>query len=118
MQNHHNVASASGDNALHCCELDSHANTCCTGSNQLLIEETKYKVDVRAYASSYEPIRNVPIATVTTVWEDKSSGHTLALVTHEALFLGEWLHGSLLNPNQLRAHGCVVDDVPHQFDPS
>ena len=89
MQDHHNVASASGNNALHCCELDSHADTCCAGSNQLLIEETECKVDVRAYASSYKPIRNVPIAIVATVWEDKSSGHALALVTCEALFLGE-----------------------------
>ena len=118
MWNHHNVASASGDDALHHCKLDSHANTCCAGSNQLLIEETECKVDVQAYASSYEPIRDILIAMVATVWEDESSGHALALVTHKALFLGEWLRGSLLNPNQLHAHGCIVDDIPRQFDPS
>ena len=116
MWNHHNVASTSGNDALHCCELDLHADTCFTGSNQLLVEETKCKVNVRAYASSYEPIRIVPIAMVTTVWEDESSGHALALITHEALFLREWLHGSLLNPNQLCTHGCIIENVSCQFD--
>ena len=67
MQNHHNVASTSGNNAFHHYKLDLHADTCCAGSNQLLIEETKHKVNVRAYASSYKPIRNVPIAMVATV---------------------------------------------------
>ena len=113
MWNYHNVASASGSETLHHCELDSHADTCCAGSNQLLIEETECKVDVRAYASSYEPIRDIPITTVATVWEDELSGHALALITCKALFLGEQLCGSLLNPNQLHTNGCVVEDIPH-----
>jgi hypothetical protein len=38
------------------------------------------------------------------------------LIIHEALYFGERLKTStLLTPNQLRANGLVVDDVPRQF---
>ena len=35
---------------------------------------------------------------------------------HEALYFGDELEHSLLNPNQLRDHGIRVDDVPRQFE--
>ena len=35
---------------------------------------------------------------------------------NEALFFGDRLSGSLLNPNQLHANGLIVNDVPRQFD--
>lgn len=35
---------------------------------------------------------------------------------HEALYFGDELEHSLLNPNQIRDHGIRVDDVPRQFD--
>ncbi len=38
------------------------------------------------------------------------------LVLYKALYFGGRLHGSLLCPNQLRAAGNIVQDVPMQFD--
>ena len=94
------------------CELDSHANTCCAGSNMLLITQDEQKVSVHAYSDSIQPITDVPIMMVATLWEDLMSGHSLVLVTREVLFLGEKLRGSLLNPNQLHANGAKVEDIP------
>ena len=98
-------------------DLDSHADTCCAGDNTLLIATTGRTVNVRPYSKEYDPITNVPIATVATAWDDPDTGLTYCLVLHECLFFGARLKHLLLNPNQLRAHGLRVDDTPRQFDP-
>ena len=94
------------------CQLDSHADTCCAGSNMLLIMQDEQKVSVCAYSDSIQPITDIPIMMVATLWEDLMSGHSLVLIICKALFLGEKLRGSLLNPNQLHANGVQVEDVP------
>jgi hypothetical protein len=38
------------------------------------------------------------------------------LVINQCVYFGTRLKHSLIFPNQLRAHGVVVDDVPTQFD--
>ena len=38
------------------------------------------------------------------------------LVIYEALYFGDDLKDSLLDPNQLRAAGVIVNDAPQQFD--
>ena len=43
-----------------------------------------------------------------------SRGETYILVYGQSLFFGEALEVSLVPPNQLRANGLVVDDVPKQ----
>jgi hypothetical protein len=40
---------------------------------------------------------------------------TVILVFHEALYFGKGLKESLINPNQLRHNGIVVDTCPKQF---
>ena len=37
---------------------------------------------------------------------------------HEALYFGDHLQQTLLNPNQLRSHGLIVEETPQQFDPT
>jgi Reverse transcriptase (RNA-dependent DNA polymerase) len=93
--------------------LDSHADTCVAGPNTILIAEDGRVVNVFSY--SRDKTSNVPIATVATLWESPD-GEKLILIIHEALYFGERLKTStLLTPNQLRANGLVVDDVPRQF---
>lgn len=36
---------------------------------------------------------------------------------NEGLWFGDRLDYSLLCPNQIRAHGLIVNDAPQQFDP-
>ncbi len=97
--------------------LDLHADTCCAGSNTLLIALMGRTVNVRPYSDEYAPLPAVPIATVATAWDDPETGLTYCLVIHECLYLGDCLADTLLNPNQLRLHGIRVDETPRQFNP-
>ncbi|KAI2511639.1 hypothetical protein MHU86_2705 [Fragilaria crotonensis] len=96
--------------------LDSHADTSCAGSNMAVLELTGEKVTVYPFSENLPAVQEVPIATVLTVWENPSTGQPWMLVIHEALYFGDRLKESLLCPNQVRAAGNVVRDVPIQFD--
>lgn len=98
--------------------LDSHADTCCAGSNMAVLELTGEKVNVHPFSDSYAALQDVPIASVVTVWENPKNGELWMLVIHEALYFGSKLKDSLLCPNQLRAAGVQVHEAPTQFDPS
>jgi hypothetical protein len=49
-------------------------------------------------------------------WDDPGSGEVIILYIHEALYFGDRMSHMLLCPNQLRANGWTVQDVPKQFD--
>jgi hypothetical protein len=97
------------------CELDSHADTCVAGPNCLKISEEGTKVKVYGYDRS-KASEDIPIATVATLWNDPDDGQPYILVIHEALYFGEKIKDTLLNPNQLRANGLIVEEVPCQYD--
>ena len=96
-------------------EMDSNADTCCLGTNFVILKITQRTADVYPYDSSYEPLHNVPIVTGATVYTDRSTGASMILVVNEGLYYGEKLDHSLINPNQLRHHETQVWDNP--FDP-
>jgi hypothetical protein len=98
--------------------LDSHADTCCAGPNFTVLELTGEKVNVFPFSNKLSAVKDVPIATVATIWEDPRTGEMWLLILHEALYFGSSLQESLLCPNQLRAHGIKVNDTPVQFDPN
>jgi hypothetical protein len=93
-------------------ELDSHADTIVLGSNAIIMNYTTRECDVSPYADSYEPIRNVPIVTGATAITSATTGMTYILIFHEAIWMGELLDHSLINPNQLRSNGVEVQDNP------
>jgi hypothetical protein len=94
-------------------ELDSHADTIVVlGSNAIIMHYTTRECDVSPYADSYDPIRNVPIVTSATAVTSQETGMTYILVFNEAIWMGELLDHSLINPNQLRPHGVDVQDNP------
>ena len=93
-------------------ELDSHADTIVLGSNAIIMHHTNRECDVSPYADSYEPIRNVPIVTGATAVTSSSTGMTYILVFNEAIWMGDLLDHSLINPNQLRSYGIEVQDNP------
>ena len=45
-------------------ELDSHADTCCGGSNTVLLEETGRKVTVRSFTPEHDSLDGIPILMV------------------------------------------------------
>ena len=93
-------------------EMDSHADTVVLGQNCTILSYTGRECDVSPYTDSYEAIKGVPIVSGATAWTSQVDGQTYILVFHEALWMGDVLEHSLLNPNQLRHYGLTVQDNP------
>ena len=94
-------------------EMDSHADTAVLGRNCVILNYTGRECDVSPYTDSYEAIKGVPIVTGATAWTSTVNGQTYVLVLNEALWMGDVLEHSLINPNQLRHFGVTVQDNPY-----
>ena len=94
-------------------ELDSHADTIVLGSNAIIMHYTNRECDVSPYADTYQPIVDVPIVTGATAVTSAQTGLTYILIFNEAIWMGDVLDHSLINPNQLRAYGVTVQDNPY-----
>jgi hypothetical protein len=77
---------------------------------------TDTKVSVSPFSDSYEAIKDVPIATVATAWDDLATGEMIVLYINEALYFRDKISHTLLCPNQLRSHGWKVQDMAKQFN--
>ena len=98
-------------------ELDSHADTCCIGATAAVIEYTGKTCDVSPFSKEYSAMQNVPIVKAATAYDDAVTGETFILIMGEALYFGDRMENSLLCPNQMRANGVIVDDVPMHLSP-
>jgi len=96
-------------------ELDSHADTTVAGSTYRVLEYTEKSCDIHPFSDDYEPMKQVPIAKVATAYDDPSTGETYILIFGQALYMGQSLDHTLICPNQARANGVVVDDVPRHL---
>jgi hypothetical protein len=67
--------------------------------------------------TGYKAIENVPIVLAGTAFNDPTTGETFILIINQALYLGDVLEETLLNPNQMRHNGLIVDDVPKHLAP-
>ena len=92
-------------------EADTNADTCCLGRNFIPIAYTNKSADVYPYNESYEPLENVPIVSAATAF-DHPDGNTYILVVNDALYYGEKMGHSLINPNQIRHAGLDFLDNP------
>jgi hypothetical protein len=93
-------------------ELDSHANTCCFGTNAYVLSETMRTVDVLSFISDLGAVAEVPICTCAVAYDDPRTYTTMILVFHQALYFGERLPHNLICPFQLRMNGIKVDECP------
>ena len=96
-------------------ELDTRADTICAGANFRLLSTTGQCCEVKGFHDDFAPIQDVPVARVATAWKDRD-GATQILVVNEALYFGSEMDHSLINPNQIRHFGVVVNDNP--YDPA
>lgn len=111
------VAHLEQNEKLDRCELDSHADTCVAGGNMLLIAEQNRSVTVSGFTKEFTKLYNIPIGTAVTLWQNPTDSQIYALVFHEALYFGDRLGASsLLNPNQMRKNGLIVEDIPRHLD--
>jgi len=109
-QNYDNVVSGT-------CELDSHADTCVAGANCVVIEEMHQTVDVSGFSDTLDTLRNVPIVTAATAYDNPADGTTYILILGQAIYMGDKMQYSLICPNQLRARGLIVEDCPQHLSP-
>ena len=96
-------------------ELDTRADTTCAGINCRPIFYTGQHCQAYGFHDKLTPINDVPIATVATAWSDHNTGESFILIIHEALYFGDSMDHSLVNPNQLRANGVDVHDNPYDI---
>ena len=77
---------------------------------------TSRTTDVYTEYPSYKPLYNVPIVSGATTVTINITGNKFIMVVNEALYYGNKLYHSLINPNQLRCYGTMVWD--NNFDPN
>ena len=92
--------------------MDSHADTTVLGSNFVVLTNTGKECEVSPYTDKYDAIRNVPVVMGATVWTNTQDGVPILLVFNKALWMGDRLHHTLINPNQLRSYRVDVQDNP------
>jgi hypothetical protein len=97
-------------------DLDSHADTCVMGKTYYIYENTAQQCTVYPYSTSYKP-KTVTVAHGGTAY-DHPDGQTYILDVNNGFNMTTELNTSLLNPNQMRAHGIVVDEVPTHLSPN
>ena len=98
-------------------ELDSHADTHVAGSNCRVLSYTGKECDVSPYRDDYKSISNIPIVTAATAWQSQSTGQVYIIVLDESLWMGNSMETTLINPNQCRHFGIVVQDDPTSLTP-
>jgi hypothetical protein len=98
-------------------ELDSHADTCAVNETALILEYTDRVVDVGPFSNDYQPLEEIPIVKAALAYDDAETGETFILLFGQALYFGSKIDHILLNPNQIRANGIEVDDVPRFLAP-
>ena len=98
-------------------ELDSHADTVVLGSNCVVLHHTGKVCEVSPYTDEYDAITDIPVVQGATLWTDQHTNEEYILIFSEALWMGDTLAHSLINPNQLRAFSMLVQENPYHTDP-
>ena len=95
-------------------ECNTNVDTCCLGKNYVILKNTSQTANIYAYDTSIKPLKGVPIVSIATVYDDLGTNTTYILVVNEALYYGNKLEHSLINPDQVRA--CVISLWYNPFD--
>jgi hypothetical protein len=99
-------------------ELDSHADTIVCGANCTIMSYTGKECDVSPYTDAYERMKSVPIVRAGTAYDSPTTGETFILIFNEAIWMGDKMDHTLVNPNQLRSFGITVQDNPFAEAPT
>jgi hypothetical protein len=98
-------------------ELDTHADTTCIGVDCRVLSVTDQVCQVLPYHKGYQPFDEVPIVQAATAYDHPETGITYILIFNQALSIPD-LETTLINPNQLRANGLIVNDIPKHLSPN
>ena len=97
--------------------IDSWADTCCAGKHCYVQEFIEGKtVTASGFTSSLGSIKNLPIANVLYAYDDPG-GFVILLECNNAIYLGDKMNDSLLNPIQSEENGVKIDIRPRLYYP-
>lgn len=89
--------------------IDSWADTCCAGKHCYVQEFVEGKtVTASGFTSTLGALTNLPIANVVYAYDDPG-GFVLLLECNNAIYLGDKMDDSLLNPIQNEENGVCID---------
>ena len=88
--------------------MESHADTTVLGCKCLILTYTDKEYEVSPYSDKYESIQHMLVVNGAIAWTCLHSGETFILFFNEALWMGEDLEHTLLNPNQIHHHRINV----------
>jgi hypothetical protein len=77
-----------------------------------VIEYTGQVAEVSRFANLHDTIQDVPIVKAVVAHDHPGTGQVIIHSINQALYFWDQLDEILLNPNQICAHGDIVDDVP------
>ena len=96
--------------------IDSHADMTCVGRHARVMERYAGKTcTVYPFNDGMAPMRNVDTVNAAYAF-DGSDGRVYILELNQSLDFTSSMENGLLNPNQARLNGVVVDDVPLSLD--
>ena len=93
-------------------ECGTNADTCWLGKNYVILNNASRTANVYAYDTSIKPLEGVPIISGATAYDYLGTNMAYILVVNEALYYGNKLDHSLINPNQVRAYGIYFWENP------
>jgi hypothetical protein len=96
-------------------ELDTHADTCGVNNVARILEFMGQVAEVSGFANSMQALQDIPIVKAALAYDDPNTGETIVLIINQALYFGKHMDDILLNPNQIRHYGHVVNDVPRHL---
>lgn len=100
-----------GSNINYKAELDSHADTCCFGSQAYIVQDTGETISVEPFIGTLGKVDSVPIITAAIAYDDPETFQTYILFFHQSLYFKN-LNKHLLCPNQMRNNQVTVNDTP------
>ena len=98
--------------------IDTWADTSCAGRHAYVEEFVLGKfVNASGFTSQLGTIKSLPIAHVLYAYDDEN-GKTIILESNNAIYLGEMMEDSLMNPIQAEEEGVQVDTCPSYYYPN
>ena len=98
-------------------DLDSHADTACFGHNALVVDPGTSHVTVYPFKKGLGSATDIPIVTAAIAYDQPLTGNTFIFIFHQALYFGNDMDHNLLNSNQMRMNGLVVNECPKFLSP-
>ena len=84
--------------------------------NVIITHYSQCTCSVQTFSDSFSPINNILVVQGATAYDCPHIGQTYILLINEGLYFGTSMNHSLINPNQLRHFGTIVQDNPYSKD--